>query len=237
MRTYNNLTDGTLEGNDLRNNLIHPSPGFVDPESKNYQLAGWSPAIDRGMFIPGFTDSYSGASPDIGAYEAGIPWTAGADLNVEPPVLPDSSPAPAPPPGPPPGPVARSACGPAGFNVFTGCYFNNADFTDFVVTRTDPYVNFVWEDGSPDYRIAADSFSAIWQGDFSFGEGNHLFSLTVGDGGKLFVDGVLLIDRWYDQTATTYTAARYLSAGVHSIRLEYYENKGRATAQLSWNHH
>ena len=36
------------------------------------------------------------------------------------------------------------------------------------------------------------------------------------------------IDAWIDQSATTYTATRTLTAGTHEVKVEYYENTGQA---------
>ncbi|MEH2026811.1 PA14 domain-containing protein, partial [Nostoc sp.] len=43
-------------------------------------------------------------------------------------------------------------------------YYDNIDFTNLKVTRTDPTVNFIWGAGSPDPSIGADTFSARWTG-------------------------------------------------------------------------
>jgi hypothetical protein len=32
-----------------------------------------NPAIDRGVWLPGFNDEFTGAGPDIGAFETGLP--------------------------------------------------------------------------------------------------------------------------------------------------------------------
>jgi len=57
--------------------LSHNGPAAVDAEG--YPLEG-SAAIDAGIEIPGITDGFLGAAPDLGAYEFGAPrWTAGAD--------------------------------------------------------------------------------------------------------------------------------------------------------------
>jgi hypothetical protein len=43
----------------------------------DFRLAAQSPAIDKGVRIPGINDSYAGGAPDMGAYEFGTPGTAG----------------------------------------------------------------------------------------------------------------------------------------------------------------
>ena len=51
----------------------------IKPE---FALQPTSPAIERGVVIPGITDGFAGDAPDIGAYESGRePWKPGATLN------------------------------------------------------------------------------------------------------------------------------------------------------------
>ena len=53
-------------------------PGFVNPAALDFQIAFYSPAVDAGTTIPGYTNGYVGSAPDIGCFEYGLaPWTAG----------------------------------------------------------------------------------------------------------------------------------------------------------------
>ena len=69
---------------------------------------------------------------------------------------------------------------------------------------------------------------------FDFAAGSYVFTARADDGIRVYVDGVLAIDEWIDQAATTYQATRTLSAGAHTIVVEYYERAGLAVAQVSW---
>jgi hypothetical protein len=51
------------------NGIVAPDPGWTDPANGDYRLQPDSICIDAGTVIPGFTQSYDGAAPDIGAYE------------------------------------------------------------------------------------------------------------------------------------------------------------------------
>jgi len=51
------------------NGIVAPDPGWTDPANSDYRLQPGSVCIDAGKVIPGFTQSYDGAAPDIGAYE------------------------------------------------------------------------------------------------------------------------------------------------------------------------
>ncbi len=117
-----------------------------------------------------------------------------------------------------------------------GEYYNNMTLEgDPVLVRNEPHIDFGWYTSSPDPDvIQADHFSARWTRTLDFPAGNYRFTLTVDDGARLWVNGQLLIDVWYDQEATVYTEDMYLSAGPVILELQYYENTGYARAQLSW---
>jgi len=59
--------------------------------------------------------------------------------------------------------------------------------------------------------------------------------MTVDDGGRLWINGHLLIDVWLDQAARNYTGDIYLPGGNTTLKMEYYENAGAAAAHLTWN--
>jgi hypothetical protein len=120
---------------------------------------------------------------------------------------------------------------------FRAEYFDNMDLTNLVLVRVDPTVNFNWGTGSPDARIGINTFSARWSGKISprYSE-TYTFTVTADDGVRLWVNGQLLINQWVDQAATTYSGTIALSANQsYDVVMEYYENGGNASAQLSWS--
>ncbi len=106
--------------------------------------------------------------------------------------------------------------------------------TQPVLTRCETTINNDWGSGSPGRRVNADSFTARWVGTFDFESSDYEFTATADDRIRLWVDGQLLIDRWQDQTATTYNATKTMTAGAHEVKVEYYENVGPAVAKVSW---
>ena len=133
-------------------------------------------------------------------------------------------------------PGLTPTCGTIGLNQFTGCYYNNMDFTNLVLTRTDPTINFDWGMGSPDPSVGVDEFSVRWEGDFDFAQsGTYRFSASADDGIRVFLDGAQIIESWVDQSETLYTSERSVTAGRHRIRVEYYENGYGAVAKTSWS--
>jgi hypothetical protein len=114
-------------------------------------------------------------------------------------------------------------------------YFANRTLTGSpaLVTCDAPPVNKNWT-GSPAAGLPADNFSVRWAGIFNLEAATYVFTATADDGVRVWLDDVLIIDAWVDQGPTTYTATRTVTAGPHSIRMEYYERGGGAVAQFSW---
>jgi hypothetical protein len=133
-------------------------------------------------------------------------------------------------------PTTPTATCPAPANgAFTACYYADDTLSTLALARTDSYpLAFDWGSGSPDPAVPVDHFSARWQGNFSFNAGSYTFTTTVDDGARLYVDGQLVLDKWINEPATTYTVTRTMTAGTHAIRLDYYEAYAGATAKLSW---
>jgi glucose/arabinose dehydrogenase len=122
-------------------------------------------------------------------------------------------------------------------NGLLGVYYNNADLTAPVLSRTDATVNFNWGTGAPSTSLAADTFSVRWTGKVEprFSE-TFTFQTTTDDGVRLWVNGQLLIDQWNDQGTTSHTGSLTLVAGQrYDIVMEYYENTGSAAAALAWS--
>jgi hypothetical protein len=126
-----------------------------------------------------------------------------------------------------------------------GKYFNNPEHTgdperlgDPLIVRDDGdnFLNFDIGDGSPGAAcgVGADNFSVIWYRRINVPPGNYRFNVTVDDGVRLRVDGNLVIDKWFVQPPTTYTANVYLGRGDHLIVLYYFEAGGGALARLNW---
>lgn len=120
-------------------------------------------------------------------------------------------------------------------NNWRGEYYNNTGFggrPDLV--REDPVIGFNWNELSPGPGIDPDTFSVRWTKTENFPAGNYRFTMTVDDGGRLWVNGRRLIDAWRTQSPTTYTGEIYLPGGPTPLRMEYFENRLGAMAHLFW---
>lgn len=123
---------------------------------------------------------------------------------------------------------------PAGIVNWQGEYFNNRTLAGSpTLTRDDANINFNWGTGVPAAGLPADNFSVRWIRTINFPAGSYRFTTTGDDGVRLWVNGHLLIDKWFDQAAASYAGVLYVS-GNAAVQMEYYEHGGLATAQLSW---
>ncbi|TXF86686.1 T9SS type A sorting domain-containing protein [Neolewinella aurantiaca] len=79
-RVWNNYTPvGPWEGQDVADNIIDPMDNFVDLANNDFRPNDNSPMVNAGRIIPGITDGYRGAAPEVGAYERGAEqWIPGA---------------------------------------------------------------------------------------------------------------------------------------------------------------
>jgi len=116
-----------------------------------------------------------------------------------------------------------------------GEYFTNMSLSGKpAICRTDAAISFDWGDGSPDPKLPNDLFSVRWTRTSTFAAGTYTFAMGSDDGGRLYIDGVLVLDRWVDQGYPTPqpSVAKALAAGSHTIVMEYYERTGLAQATL-----
>lgn len=124
-----------------------------------------------------------------------------------------------------------------------GDYYSGIDFQTFLLSRTDPNVDFDWKETTPgslgEQTVPDDYFSVRWTGQVlpHYSE-RYTFHVQSDDGVRLWVDGIRIIDQWIDQPPTEHssTVALELEAGRwYSIQLEYYEKTGGATIKLYWS--
>jgi hypothetical protein len=119
--------------------------------------------------------------------------------------------------------------------TWRAAYFSNVDLAGSpVLVRFDPAVDFNWGWDRPVPALPADGFSVQWTRVAWFEEGLYRFRALVDDGVRLYVDGDLVIDEWRNGSRREVTGERTLSAGSHSLRVEYYERSGDALIQVQW---
>jgi glucose/arabinose dehydrogenase len=129
----------------------------------------------------------------------------------------------------------RTPAGTCAAGQFKADYFNNKTLTGTPAgTACTALVNYDWLLAAPGSGITSDNFSARFVATKTFEAGTYTFKATGDDGVRLYIDGVLVIDGWKDQAATTYEANRTLTAGNHEVKLEFYDALEEAVAKLEW---
>lgn len=114
-------------------------------------------------------------------------------------------------------------------------YYNNMTLSGTpVLERQENAINHDWGENAPASGVNVDRFSVRWTRTVNLPAGNYRFSATMDDGMRVWVDGALIIDAWYDSQEHTVSVDRQLSAGDHQIRVDYYENGKDAVARFSW---
>jgi hypothetical protein len=115
-----------------------------------------------------------------------------------------------------------------------GEYFTNPWLSGSpALVRDDPAIDFNWGYGSPAPQIPPDNFSVRWTRTISLSAGRYRFRTITDDGVRLYVDGKLVMNRWYDMPPTTFNVYLDLGAGNHTVRMEYFEHLGTAEAHLT----
>lgn len=123
---------------------------------------------------------------------------------------------------------------PGGLNAI---YYDGLNFSGATVARLDRTINFDWGRSAPIAGIEANTFSTRWVGKvYAPQTGSYTFYTRSDDGVRLWVNGKLLVNNWTDHSAKENKGALTLTAGQqYDIKMEYYENRGSAVAQLRWS--
>lgn len=119
---------------------------------------------------------------------------------------------------------------------FSATYYDNTTFSGSpVLSRQDPAINFAWGEGSPDPTLPVNGFSVRWKKTQHFGAGRYRFTAVADDGLRLFIDGKRVIGQWHGPANTEFDHVAELGEGLHTIKMEFVERGGDATASLAWD--
>ncbi len=119
-----------------------------------------------------------------------------------------------------------------------GQYFNGAlNFEGSPdTTRIDSRLDFNWGYQPPIGNLAGDYFSIVWQGYIRIPSENlYTFYINSDDGVKLSIDNDVLIANLQSAPEDELIANKVLAAGIHPIKIHYYEDAGAASINLSWS--
>jgi LysM repeat protein len=119
-------------------------------------------------------------------------------------------------------------------SAWTGYYFANMFLDDLVFTRIDPSIDFNWGTGSPGVGVPKDLWSARWISTQYFpASGVYQFFAQVDDGVRIYVDNNLVVNDWFDHNGVS-KGTISLSAGPHTVKVEYYDRGREALITVWW---
>lgn len=120
-------------------------------------------------------------------------------------------------------------------NNWRGEYYGNPTLSGQpALVRDDVAINFFWGDQAPAVGLPADAFSARWTRTVYLEGGQYRFYAASDDGVRVWLDGTIIIDQWHSATGSTYQQDQAVTAGNHTFRVEYYEDRGAAHVWFWW---
>ncbi|MBN1890679.1 MAG: LysM peptidoglycan-binding domain-containing protein [Thermoflexales bacterium] len=120
--------------------------------------------------------------------------------------------------------------------AWLGEYFDNMELGGSPQVRQfDPAIDFDWKNASPfPGQIPKDLFSVRWTRNVYFDAGSYYFWAWVDDGVRLYVDDQVVINEWHDADGVKQLGYATLAAGVHRVKVEYYEHGHDAMISVWW---
>ena len=119
--------------------------------------------------------------------------------------------------------------------VWRAEYYDNVSLAGTPVAVVEENeIDHRWLDHGPGYGLGPNYFGARWTTTVNLPDGVYLFKAYTDDGIRLFVDGQMVIDKWVNRTAALDQAQLVLEAGIHTVRADYYQHIGDATALIWW---
>lgn len=114
-------------------------------------------------------------------------------------------------------------------SVWTAEYFNNFNlegpptFTELVPS---PAIDWGWREPAP--GVAADFFSVRFTSTVTVDEATYEVVARADDAFRVYIDGELLLDQYPGPNLETFTTSVFLTAGLHTIVVEFAEVQGVA---------
>ena len=114
-----------------------------------------------------------------------------------------------------------------------GAYYPTIDFQGEPLVRREGDVRFDWKRTSPTPELPDDGFSARYDTCMELPEDREIaFQLVSDDGSRLYVDGELVLDNWGRHGERSRGADVLVTAGMHHVRVEYFDERHSAAIEL-----
>ena len=121
-----------------------------------------------------------------------------------------------------------------------GKYYNNPVLSGKpVYSRVDEKIDYEWIEPPHPLLEGGEGFSVVWTGKLVPPETRfYTIYATSDDGVRVWINGKLVINSWYDRERTTDKAVIWLEKNKeYDIRVEYYKRgTGKAVIRLGWDY-
>lgn len=113
--------------------------------------------------------------------------------------------------------------------------FQGIGFDELVFVDTWDAINRYFKGGPADPRLPSDDIAFTFDGYLTVETpGTYTFELECDDGGRLYVDGELVVNNWGVHDMRKAAERIHLTKGPHKLHLKYYENAGWAGVKLRY---
>ena len=120
-------------------------------------------------------------------------------------------------------------------STWEGEYFANPELRGApAASRDDILIDFDWGTGAPFPGVPTDNFSVRWTTRRALDAGTYRFYASADDGVRVYIDNSLVLDAWQGPPGAIAHGVVDLTAGVHTLRLEYRELTGAASVRVWW---
>ncbi len=135
-----------------------------------------------------------------------------------------------------PTPAAGTATPAATDAEWQATYYGNMDLTEPALAAfSQPTIDFNWGTGEPVGGVPADFFGARWVRRVAFEKRTYAFCVKADDGIRVWIDDQRLIDEWHVSNGEVSLCRDFpMTAGVHTIKVEYFEEGGSALVKFWW---
>ncbi len=118
---------------------------------------------------------------------------------------------------------------PASATGWKGEYFANRTLSGSpIVCKDEADINLGWGTRSPSPLLNADSFSARWTKQQYFIAGEYKFRARADEGVRIYLDNQTILDKWVTSGTIEHVIPVVVTAGTHTIRVEYWDDMGDA---------
>lgn len=123
------------------------------------------------------------------------------------------------------------------YNLTGGVPPDIATQGELVLERVDSQINFYYTAGSSPAPGVNEVHATVWEAQLKFPYTETItFTFTRDNGMRFYINNVLLIDQWTNDTNVNFTTTYAATANVpFTVRLEYFNGGGPGSISMAWS--